>query len=287
LKLKLSGPKASDFSGQDHNKKTLLARRLLLSNISEYKEHIVAFIDLLGFKHAVTLERQQEILDLLQLFSKVRNDFSIQTIQIENSTTYNILPTISIFSDNVVISIPIRDDIPNFGIIHSLSQCITWFAAHALEKKFLIRGGITKGFLYHNKNKSIVFGNALIDAYQLESNLACYPRVLITRDVFDFIENKHYFMQDFDGMLTLNYIDSLGGIIRAGIEQDHNLCLNIKKILSLFDEIISKNINTFSLENKQKELSKWTWFSNHYQIIKNREQDILTKIAKANPEMKL
>ena len=252
----------------------------------EYKEHIVAFIDLLGFKQAVTLERQQEILDLLQLFSKATNDFFMEMNQSENSTNFKIIPAISIFSDNVVISIPIRDDIPKWGILNSISQSITWFAAHALEKKFLIRGGIAKGLLYHHKN--IVFGQALIDAYKLESDLASYPRILVSKEVFDFTEFKVYFKQDFDGMIMMNYIESIGyGVIRAGIEQDQNLCTNIKRRINLFDEIISDNIQKLTLENKQKELSKWIWFSNHYQGIRTHEQDILTKVAQANPDMKL
>lgn len=257
-----------------------------MSNLKEYKEHIVAFIDLLGFKHAITtFERQQEILELLQLFSRVTRDFDIQKNQTENSTTYNISPTISIFSDNIVISIPIQDDIPNFGIINSLLESITWFAAHALERQFLIRGGIAKGFVYHNNN--IVFGDALIKAYELESNLASYPRVLVARDAFDYFEYKKDFVEDFDGMIILDYISGSFGLLRTGLEVDKSLCHNIKRRIALFDEIVSQNINALSLANKQKELSKWIWFSKHYQIIKNREQNLLDIIGKANPEMRL
>jgi hypothetical protein len=256
-----------------------------LSDINEYKEHVVAFIDLLGFKHAVTTQRQHEILELLMLFSKVTCDYFFEAKQVENSTTINVLPSISIFSDNVVVSIPVTDEVPNFGIINSLSQSITWFAAHALEKKFIIRGGIAKGPLYHNKN--IVFGKALIDAYQLESGLANYPRVLVAPEVLNFIEYKGDFMSDFDGMIMLNYFDGGSGLIRSGLKQDHDLCSNIKRRISLFDEIISENLKTLSQENKLKELSKWVWFSNHYQKIKTREQDILNKIAKANPSIEI
>jgi hypothetical protein len=50
-----------------------------------------------------------------------------------------------------------------------------------LKEGYFIRGALVKGKLYHDN--AMVFGEALVRAYELESNLARYPRVMITRDV--------------------------------------------------------------------------------------------------------
>ena len=46
----------------------------------------------------------------------------------------------------------------------------------ALEGLF-VRGGVSVGEFYINED--IVFGPALLDAHNTESNLACYPRIVL------------------------------------------------------------------------------------------------------------
>ena len=55
---------------------------------------------------------------------------------------------------------------------------------HALlDKGYLIRGAVVKGHLYHD-NLS-VFGDALVRAYVMESTVARFPRIVLSRDVVD------------------------------------------------------------------------------------------------------
>ncbi|WP_331701786.1 hypothetical protein [Paenibacillus sp. IITD108] len=46
-----------------------------------------------------------------------------------------------------------------------------------MSVKVMMRGGITYGKLYHSDG--IVYGLAMIDAYNLESKCAIYPRVVV------------------------------------------------------------------------------------------------------------
>lgn len=251
-----------------------------MNNIKEYKEHIVAFIDLIGFKHAVDSEKENEVLDLLRTFSKfARNAFQNITKNGTGEETITIWPAISIFSDSIIISIPIDASIPKEIIIPSLNQWIAKFAFLALEKGFLIRGGVAKGTHYHNDDEHIVFGKAYLKSQKLESELANYPRVIVSKEVYNFFSsNENIFLHDFDGMITLNYIGAGFGLIRAGIlhDQSHR---NIKNTISIFDKIISENIAKLTLlDDKAKELSKWTWFNQHYTKIKNSEEEQLEKI---------
>ena len=135
-----------------------------MADLSDYQEHICAFIDLLGFKEAVDNNKSGEIVEILAIlvdFRKmVTKEVQRKVEQIsDNRQMVSILPAISIFSDNIVLSIPVSlDGIPN--IMRVLAGYISKIAALALNKGFLIRGGIAKGMLYHKDG--IVFGQALI-----------------------------------------------------------------------------------------------------------------------------
>lgn len=242
-----------------------------MSNINNYEEHIVAFIDLLGFKDAVNANRQVEILKLLQLFIKLRNEESkINSIKFEKQETYNISPAISVFSDNIVISLPVKNELPNhveFGTFFAMARCIELIAAKALEKGFLIRGGIAQGNLYHQGG--IIFGDALLEAIKLESSVAVYPRVLISAEVLKSHKTAkmpRYHVIDYDGLSMLHYGPGLfiEGIM--GIPQSEEYKLNLKNRISDYDTIITNNLK--ALETNLRVYSKWAWFSRYYEKIK-------------------
>jgi len=53
----------------------------------------------------------------------------------------------------------------------------------ALEAGYFMRGGLCRGLLYHDND--MVFGEAFIKAYRIESSVARYPRVMVTKQVYD------------------------------------------------------------------------------------------------------
>ena len=54
-----------------------------------------------------------------------------------------------------------------------------------LKKGILLRGGISCGEIYSDLNSNVVFGQALVEAYVLESKFSKYPRVILDDKVFD------------------------------------------------------------------------------------------------------
>ncbi len=56
---------------------------------------------------------------------------------------------------------------------------LAYIGALLIEKGILFRGGLTIGNIIHNENGT-VFGQALIDAYQLETKSAKYPRIVLS-----------------------------------------------------------------------------------------------------------
>ena len=66
------------------------------------------------------------------------------------------------------------------GLVHIFSS-ITDLSVRLLTEGLLIRGAVAKGPLYHKQ--SVMFGPALLDAYGLETNVAMYPRIVLSREV--------------------------------------------------------------------------------------------------------
>jgi hypothetical protein len=64
------------------------------------------------------------------------------------------------------------------GLDH-LFYSIESLATKLLARGFFIRGAVVKGLLYHDTSK--VFGQALVRAYQFESNVARYAEMLACR----------------------------------------------------------------------------------------------------------
>ena len=84
------------------------------------------------------------------------------------------------FSDSIVCAIPM-DEPMAFEMV--ASNCM--LLQHILWSKGIpvwVRGGITIGKLYCGQSE--VFGPALIEAYMLESNVAKYPRIIMTENTY-------------------------------------------------------------------------------------------------------
>jgi hypothetical protein len=64
-----------------------------------------------------------------------------------------------------------------------LVDAIVRLVLGALEEGYFMRGGLCRGLLYHDDE--MVFGDAFIKAYRLESSVARYPRVMVTKQVYE------------------------------------------------------------------------------------------------------
>ena len=90
---------------------------------------------------------------------------------------------IKVFSDNVVIAQKVKKDYLAEQII-SILNLVSLIQFEALiQFDFPLRGGITIGELFIDE--SIVWGTGLIEAYNIESSLAYYPRVIVTQKIIE------------------------------------------------------------------------------------------------------
>lgn len=110
-----------------------------------------------------------------------------------------------IFSDNILICKEIEEVAPEqavveiFEILDKIEELM--FTAGAL----FIRGAVVVGNLHFSEN--FVYGKALVNAYQLESKLAIYPRVIVDKSALCLIRGKNIpVVQDKDGQYFYDYI---------------------------------------------------------------------------------
>lgn len=163
----------------------------------ELKQHYVAFLDVLGFSDMVKSDLVDDNHSFLSKLFKCH-----QSAAAIFSTDPNC--AITQFSDSIVISKPYD------------ANSFEWFATRVaeyqrllLDENLLCRGGIAVN--KHFSNGSFTFSAGLIQAYDVESKIARYPRVVISPEVIDLVfpERKKipaFLVEEDDGLLFIDYI---------------------------------------------------------------------------------
>jgi hypothetical protein len=139
-----------------------------------YDERYVAFVDILGFAEIVR-KTEHDMTDK-------RYDALVKTLTEIGS--YN-EPTINesddfqfqSFSDSVIMSTASKTT----GLLHLLHS-ISNLSIRLLSTGLLMRGAIAKGKLLHDQ--FVMFGPAFLVAYNTELHIAKYPRVVLSREVY-------------------------------------------------------------------------------------------------------
>ena len=145
----------------------------------KYSRYCVAFLDILGFKNLI----EDEHIDTIhRIFKNIRYTKQLIRRISEDDSWWNQIgqkTKFYFFSDSIIIAIPMSEPMA-FELV--ASHCM--MLQHALWYHFPVwlRGGITIGDLYCGQSE--IFGPALIDAYILESNIAKYPRIIMSEDTY-------------------------------------------------------------------------------------------------------
>jgi hypothetical protein len=186
--------------------------------MGEYRRALVTFIDILGFKDLIEQSRSDEdcspvaVDKILRIVSKLKraNDFTGRVN--EDKEGYRVVNFSSTnFSDCLVRSTWINspDDFikaiyAEFLSIASMQSYVTTYEG------MMIRGGMAVGGLYKDDIAGLLFGPALVDAYQLEQK-AVVPRILLSEAILREIKSKgttseYYVYEDRDGVAYLDYL---------------------------------------------------------------------------------
>lgn len=164
----------------------------------KYENQIVAFVDILGFKEIIkksesNIKKQQLLYQTLEFLKKRENSFkwNLQLVEVEEDaqrkgvSNFDIesLTNCTCFSDSIVVSVKVNDNNIN-ALTSTLITNLSYIGAKLMTEGILLRGGITVGKLIHLDN-GIIMGQALIEAYQLETNSAKFPRIVLSQKLVD------------------------------------------------------------------------------------------------------
>lgn len=236
----------------------------------EYEEHFVAFIDFLGFADAIDSaddEARTKLLTLLVALSKVQSEFMIESRATPDGVATEVAPNITTFSDNIVISYPLDklrvrgyysdESTPTF-ILDGFSKLLSWLAIAALRIGFLIRGGATIGRLYHSNG--VVYGEGMVEAYRLESNVAIYPRVMVSASVAgrpNWAQSSRI-LTDTDG---LRHIDYFKDLFLSPVEAPDGHYPSPRQLFDDACNTISNSLHRLRAVKSERAYAKWAWFS--------------------------
>lgn len=219
----------------------------------KYEKRICCFIDILGFKRHIrdsitvngddNIEKIKSIKSVLGLSKKITNDHGLSESKV-----------ITYFSDSIVISYNYNEQ----GQLFYTLLDLLYVAFELANKGYLTRGGVSIGKLIHTSK--YIFGPALVDAYEIESKKAIFPRIIVSEEVIEIgskyakdmhseSDEKEYILdlltKDKDG---LHYIDYITKSSSEFDDHEYDLFLYIESLKKNF----FSNYNNECKEVKEK-----------------------------------
>jgi len=173
-----------------------------------YERRIVAFYDFLGWRSKI-----DEAGDDPEKIGNLRRMILRHSIALHGQRQFSAPDTkVSTFSDNIVVSLPVNQ----VNVVHLLTTLGAFQFASA-GGGFLVRGGVTVGKIHHDELS--VFGPALNRAYEIESRIAVFPRIVVDENVFDNGCHIPFFMRQEQGVryidpFTVQFVDVVSSIDR-------------------------------------------------------------------------
>lgn len=169
------------------------------------RDSVAAFVDELGFSKRVETLSSVELRRDIEIYDDARARLS--NPRAINDEDLRVL----FFSDNVGLAKPIGPTFPVNDLVDVLRLLADYQLNMTLNNRF-VRGGVTRGELY--ADHSWITGDALVKAYELESKIAVFPRVLIDQGCQALALQD--FVADFPPAFTIRLSDAHNLLLRDG-----------------------------------------------------------------------
>lgn len=225
-----------------------------------YQRSIVAYLDILGFRGKIEeaegdSSKIQQIYESLTTAQSIVNTFKIGYPP-RLAGMYKIQG--HMFSDTIILSCQTVSEDSVFFVI----QDVAILQYLLVMQKCFLRGAITIGDHYQEGN--LVFGPALIKAYEMEHQLAIWPRVIIDPAILNIFSveclddaNWAFLTRDQYGIVYVDYLKlncklAMGQPYEKGNLLTHiplNMFVDYQKIII---EVISTEKAKMNLDTKTK-----------------------------------
>ncbi len=233
-----------------------------------YNKAIVTFLDILGFREKVSKLESKEINEILDIVEKVT------TPDKSENTPYS--PEAIVFSDSIVRTrqLTSKENLKYpIGLLFHELLSIVHAQSELIDYGILIRGGIAFGDICVDQNR--IFGPALIQAYDLESQFAKYPRFIVDPELIkEYKTNKllrrdeHSIKEDstFVKSLLRQGDDGLWFIDYArAVESELDEPEMYPSFLKRHRDVIIDGCSDFKGLNKN--LEKYVWLANYHNTV--------------------
>ncbi len=233
----------------------------------------MAFVDILGFRDIVVRMKSEPglfstVRDALKTIDKQAREFRNYRAARKQSYAAVLasgkLPLTSpshlymtAFSDCYVIS----ETFPAWHVLTGVQA----LGATLLRQGILCRGAVVRGPAYHRDR--VLFGPAVIEAYELESRVAKYPRILVTEEVrkeawgyHEGIWKGRLFIQDTDGCWFINVLTPSMSEWRA--LSTANMDVSSREFLQTVRNWLSRELK--APKSDLGKMSKLQWLGNHF-----------------------
>jgi hypothetical protein len=146
-----------------------------MSSSSIYNDRYCAFADILGFRQLIeSLSVSPSSFDALRnLLVRVHGTNSGAALDVEETDF-----RAQSISDAVAISTNV-----NSAGLNQIFKSLQALSLDLLTEGYFVRGAVVKAPLYHDDR--MVFGEALVRAFHFESEVAKFPRIVVTKEVRD------------------------------------------------------------------------------------------------------
>jgi len=222
------------------------------------ERYLVAYLDMLGSSEKIKRDGDNTALNQIDLIYR-----DVLELPSQEALQYFQSFKIKIFSDNIIVAVKLSTGTNSYESKHleitRLFQFVSYFQFIALHHySWFVRGCITVGPLCINER--LVWGKALLEAYNIEAEQVIYPRVLITNKVMNLLSAPHTYYsesglsntyQDYDGFTILHFLKLF---LKKG---DDAHCLPVQNHLK---EELHKH------KKNRKILQKIRWTVNYYNL---------------------
>lgn len=225
-----------------------------------YEERIVAFVDILGFSSLVEKSNTDQ-----RVYEQIKH--ALDTIQEIKKRSDGTNTKAATFSDSIVLSYSITAEKPLLNALKNLVE----LQFELLRQGILVRGGVAKGPVRHVQE--MVFGPAMVAAYELESKYAVYPRIIIEKELIDWETQNYHAVANYsidygidlnlivrkDGYTDVFYIDTFRYIADTSYAKSNSLYESIKTLI------------IEGLDNNNKAVRmKYAWLKNYFEEATNQ-----------------
>ena len=202
-------------------------------------EYFCIYLDILGYSNRI------KNTDVEYLEYDLNHFIDIVTEEIKFLEKFGELLQYEIktFTDNIIITFPVTEE--SIKTFHLVIKHILDYQKMLIGRNYFIRGGITKGWLYIDKNT--IWGPALIESVELEKK-TIYPFISISDKILNLFVNNNLVSENHESLsipvveiikdqFFLDYLYTI-------IYYDNNRLIFDNIFFQKHQNIITNNLNT-------------------------------------------